>query len=137
MKITVNQLRRIIREEIEKTVHLNEIYDEDEPVSLEQKEKLDKIVKFPDLSKMFTQEEMANALINKNYKVIPQIMGVDTFDNFKVWDALSYMFPEMKKDRQTYRSWRETWDLAGPLANIKGMTLSRQTPQDSPSPKLK
>ena len=145
MKITVNQLRRIIREEIEKTVSLNEI--DDEPVSLEQKDELDKIVnsvnsvinlvpaaaKSLDLSTMFTQEGMANALINKYYKVIPEIMGVDTFDNPKVWDALIYMFPKMRFSRSS----RETWDLAGPLANSKGMTLSRPTPQDSPSPKLK
>ena len=133
MKITVSQLRRIIREEVQKTVRLNEIYDEDERVSLEQKEELDKIVKFPDLSKMFTPEEMANALINKNYKVIPQIMGVDTFDNFKVWDALIYMFPQMRFNRSS----RETWDLAGPLANSKGMTLSRPTPKEVPGIKYK
>jgi len=114
---------------------LNEIDVEDEHpfVSPEQKDELNKITKYPDLSKMFTQEEMANALINKYYKVIPEIMGVDTFDNPKVWDALIYMFPEMRFSRSS----RETWDLAGPLANSKGMTLSRPTPQDSPSPKLK
>jgi len=141
MKITVNQLRRIIREEIEKTVSLNEI--DDEPVSLEQEQKveLDKIVnsvnstinrvpaaaKYLDLSKMFTQGEMANALINNYYKVIPEIMGVDTFDNPKVWEALIYMFPEMRFNRSS----KGAWHLAGPLANSKGMTLSRPTPKDA------
>jgi hypothetical protein len=80
MKITVNQLRRIIREEIEKTVRLNENVDDELLVNPEQRAELDKITKYPDLSKMFTQEEMANALVSKNYKVIPEIMGVDTFD---------------------------------------------------------
>jgi hypothetical protein len=127
MKITVNQLRRIIREEIEKTVRLNENVD-DELVNPEQRAELDKITKYPDLSKMFTQEEMANALVSENYKVIPKIMGVDAFDKPEVEDALIYMFPQMRFNR----SWREALVSAVLVATSKGMTHPRPTPQDNP-----
>ena len=141
MKITVNQLRKIIREEVQKTVRLNEMVDNDHPfVSLEQRAELDKLVKYPDLSNMFRQEEMANALISKNYKDIPKIMGAQTFDDPKVFDALRYMFRDKISpsiDRDSFRSWKEAWRFAGPLANGKGLTLSRPTPQDSLGAKLK
>jgi len=120
MKITVNQLRRIIREEIEKTV---ETYVEDEHpfVSLEQRVKLDKIKnKFQDLSKMFTQEEMANALAGY-YTEVPGIMGAESFTDSKVFSGLRYMFPNIDG---------YTWRLSGDLADSKARIYSRSTPQD-------
>jgi len=122
MKITVNQLRRIIREEIEKTVRLNEIDVEDEHpfVSPEQRVELDEITKYPDLSKMFTQEEMANALAGY-YTEVPGIMGAKSFTDSKVFSGLRYMFPNIDG---------YTWRLSGDLADIQARIYSRSTPQD-------
>jgi spore maturation protein CgeB len=126
MKITVNQLRKIIREEIEKTVRLNEessLYpyvDDEEKQRIESK--LNKITKYHNLNGEANTETMANALVSY-YKDVPHIMGAESFTDSAVFTGLKYMFPNIKGD---------TWRIAAGMADSKAWTLSRPTPQDNP-----
>jgi hypothetical protein len=138
MKITVNQLRRIIREEIEKTVRLNEGLGSEQLAQLDalkNKWTVEYPEKFPglfkvndtDLSGYRDQESLALEL-NKHYKDILSITGAHGFDTPEAKAAIMYMFP--KADKQTVM-------MSCEVADLQGGRKFKEIPKELPGIKYK
>ena len=104
MKITVNQLRKIIREEVQKTIRLNEGLDNEQIATLDKLKKLG--VHFPDanLTVLNLPGNIADALVtrysdSRYYGGLLKIVGAPAFNTPEAITAIMYMFPNA--DRRT------------------------------------
>ena len=138
MKITVSQLRRIIREEVQKTVRLNEGLGSEQLAQLdalknkwtvEYPEKFPALfkVKDTDLSGYRDQEHLALEL-NKHYKDVLNITGAHGFDTPEAFEAIMYMFPKAN---------RSTVKMGCEVADTKEGRKFREIPKEVPGIKYK